>query len=538
MTVRYDPILASRLAAGIQARWQGAPARDAWIDPGTRLVEIRFRRQGSLVFHLHPDAGHVLAVDRSLERGRRIPLRGLRLAAAASPVDSRQIDLRLGPLDERGRVVRVDLRANRRDARILTGDGQVVATLRRRGAEAPDLRPGRRGAGGPLSREAWLDVLAPAPAAERRAAARRHIAWLSSLNEDFVFGAAGTHPETEADLAAAWDRYVALRAGAGAWTVPRPWGWQPYPHPLGDPAARPASDLLEAMREARRADGLPPPEDGETAGLRVAMERRLRRLEKRRAALRHQLGGGEPEVLRRAGSLLLARRDEVPRGRSRITLKDFEGRAMEVELDPARDAVANAERLFEEARHRERAARRLPGLLRRVEDELGSLRAGLDRLAEEGPDEELWRLAGGRPAAATGAGRSARTDPLPYRRLRSTGGLEIRVGRGASSNDDLTFRHSDPEDIWLHAGGAPGAHVILRWGRRDENPPRQDLLEAAVVAAVNSAARGSGAVAVTWTRRKHVRKPRKSPPGTVRSERVRTLFVEPDPDLVDRLSEG
>jgi predicted ribosome quality control (RQC) complex YloA/Tae2 family protein len=45
-------------------------------------------------------------------------------------------------------------------------------------------------------------------------------------------------------------------------------------------------------------------------------------------------------------------------------------------------------------------------------------------------------------------------------------------------------------------------------------------------------------VPVDWTRRKHVRKPRKAPPGTVVLDNVQTLFVEPDPELPRKLSEG
>jgi predicted ribosome quality control (RQC) complex YloA/Tae2 family protein len=119
----------------------------------------------------------------------------------------------------------------------------------------------------------------------------------------------------------------------------------------------------------------------------------------------------------------------------------------------------------------------------------------------------------------------------------TSGGLELRIGRGSRDNDELTFRHSAPDDVWLHARQSPGAHVILRWGRRDENPPQRDLVEAAIAAAVNSEARHSKTVAVDWTRRKHVRKPRKAPPGTVVPDRVKTLFVEPDEALLRRLSE-
>ncbi len=112
--------------------------------------------------------------------------------------------------------------------------------------------------------------------------------------------------------------------------------------------------------------------------------------------------------------------------------------------------------------------------------------------------------------------------------------FKIKVGRGARHNDDLTFHHSRPDDIWLHARHAAGAHVILRW-TRPERPPAADLEEAAILAANHSGARGAGTVPVDWTRRKWVRKPRGAPPGAVIPDRVQTVFVAPDPSLSQRL---
>ena len=103
-------------------------------------------------------------------------------------------------------------------------------------------------------------------------------------------------------------------------------------------------------------------------------------------------------------------------------------------------------------------------------------------------------------------------------------------------NDALTFHHSRPDDIWLHARHAAGAHVIMRW-TRPERPPAADLEEAAIMAANYSGARGSGQVPVDWTRRKWVRKPRGSAPGAVIPDRVQTVFVAPDPSLAERLSD-
>jgi predicted ribosome quality control (RQC) complex YloA/Tae2 family protein len=90
--------------------------------------------------------------------------------------------------------------------------------------------------------------------------------------------------------------------------------------------------------------------------------------------------------------------------------------------------------------------------------------------------------------------------------------------------------------VWLHARGAAGAHVILRW-QRDAAPPKRDLEEAAVLAAWHSKARGSTVVPVDWTRRKYVRKPRGAAPGAVVVQRSETVFVRPEGRVERRLRE-
>jgi predicted ribosome quality control (RQC) complex YloA/Tae2 family protein len=238
--------------------------------------------------------------------------------------------------------------------------------------------------------------------------------------------------------------------------------------------------------------------------------------------------------LRGIADLLMARLHQVPRGADRVELEDFQGGTRAIELDPSLSAAENAKSLYDRARKRSRAAERLPARARSVRAEHRRLEALLDAMEEGSADREdvaRW-LDRVRPADGRTDGSDER---LPYRAYRSSGGLEIRVGRSGRANDALTFHHSAPDDIWLHARDVAGAHVILRWPDRNQNPPRRDLLEAAILAALHSKARTSAAVPVDWTRRKYVRSPRKAPPGVVLPDRITTLFVEPDPDLEKRL---
>lgn len=189
-----------------------------------------------------------------------------------------------------------------------------------------------------------------------------------------------------------------------------------------------------------------------------------------------------------------------------------DGRREPVAARPGESAREAAERLHGRARSMERALQQLPARI-----------AALEKAPKHGAR-----------AAAPGErprGRSA-TAPaaLPYRSYRSTSGLEIRVGKGASSNDVLTFKESSPDDIWLHARDTAGAHVVLRW-RESGSPPARALEEAAALAAWYSKSRGAALVPVDWTRRKYVRRARGGAPGAVIVQRSRTVMARPDSAL-------
>ena len=108
------------------------------------------------------------------------------------------------------------------------------------------------------------------------------------------------------------------------------------------------------------------------------------------------------------------------------------------------------------------------------------------------------------------------------------GGVEVLVGQSRRGNDRVTFREARPDDLWLHARGVPGAHVVIRVP--GPSVPERVLQAAAALAAGSSAARNAGSVAVDYTQRRYVRRIKGAPPGLVTYRQERTLRVVPDPD--------
>lgn len=110
--------------------------------------------------------------------------------------------------------------------------------------------------------------------------------------------------------------------------------------------------------------------------------------------------------------------------------------------------------------------------------------------------------------------------------FRTIHGSRILIGRSPLENAELTFKVARPDDLWFHAQGIPGAHVIL--SRDDRSAiPADDLTTAAELAAFHSRGRESAVVLVDYTRRKHVRKQRAAAPGLVWYTHAQTIAVTP-----------
>ncbi len=296
---------------------------------------------------------------------------------------------------------------------------------------------------------------------------------------------------------------------------------------LGWEAARKVGEGdLERLAAAIRELAADPGEVKESGGWREETEAALRKpllaaLEQRRKTLLRRLDdaararaeAGRAGEWQHIGDLILANAHRLQPGARELEVEDWEGGRRRIELDPARDAAANARLYYRKARRARARAERAAAQEGRVLEELAAVERQLQEVA--GADlKELRRLhrelrAADRPALGL--------------RLLSPGGFEVWVGRNSKENDLLT-RAAHSGDLWFHAQGVPGSHVILR--ARGASPPLEDLLYAARLAAYHSRARGEKSAPVDYTRVKHVWRPRKAAPGQVLYTRAKTLFVD------------
>ncbi len=271
---------------------------------------------------------------------------------------------------------------------------------------------------------------------------------------------------------------------------------------------------------------------------------------RRRTALRRTIAAVTRDIervdrvdgLRQRANVLKAHAHEWRPGMDTLEVLDFHADPPAREqwsVDPSAGPSAEADALFHRARRFERGAE--IGAQRRLalQAELEALEDWLAREPEDPTERATWEaeaptvgVRGGRAPGSSAKKRKG--ERLPYRRFLGSGSRSVLVGRGAADNDQLTLRHSRPWDLWLHAKGRRGAHVIVPLEKKETCPPEL-LVDAAMLAAHFSDAAGDSVVDVSYVPRRHVHKRKGDPPGAVRPSRERVIAVRMDRDRVRSL---
>lgn len=248
----------------------------------------------------------------------------------------------------------------------------------------------------------------------------------------------------------------------------------------------------------------------------------------------------EREDVRKNAELIKANLYQLKKGDRLLRCQDYyqeDCPEIEIPLDPLKTPQQNAAALFKDYSKRKKAAEHLRGLIEEGEKQLDYLNSVLELIESAETEKDLTDLR--RELIETGyirAGggkkpnRSKAQAPLCFR---SSDGHEILVGRSNIQNDELTTKIGRRTDYWLHTQKIHGSHVLIRC--EGEAPGETCLQEAAQIAAWYSQGRDAGKIPVDYTMLRNVRKPSGSLPGKVIYSEYKTLIVQSDGELVEKL---
>ena len=213
-----------------------------------------------------------------------------------------------------------------------------------------------------------------------------------------------------------------------------------------------------------------------------------------------------------------------------VTL-DGAGGPIDLALDPRLTVRENMASLFHKASRGKRG-------LSMLEGRFAAVQADLARAEQAGLMAQAATSAPTPANAPSPAAPQFRAPELPknVQPFRSSDGFLLLRGRDAKGNAQL-LKLAAPHDLWMHTGGGPGAHILIRRDHAAQEIPSRTISEAAILSVLKSWRKDETQVDVIAALAKFVHPIRGAKPGTVRIDRMEpAIIVTPDPSLEEKLA--
>lgn len=232
------------------------------------------------------------------------------------------------------------------------------------------------------------------------------------------------------------------------------------------------------------------------------------------------------------GKLLMANLPSLSKGMRSVVLQNSfsNNEEITVALDPTLTPVQNAERYFNKAKRaksaHDEAAERLSELQRRKQ----VIELLLQQAGDTDDGASLKKFLHLHTTELRHLGYMTEQEQKelpPFKIFTVDGGFTVYAGKNSENNDLLTQKYAKPNDLWFHARGSSGSHVVLKVGTGKGKPTKKSIEQAAAIAAYYSKMKNATQVPVAMTEKKYVRKPKGAPAGTVVIEKEKVILVPP-----------
>jgi predicted ribosome quality control (RQC) complex YloA/Tae2 family protein len=266
--------------------------------------------------------------------------------------------------------------------------------------------------------------------------------------------------------------------------------------------------------------------------IRRRLSQTLKNARRRLAAMQVEFEeAARAEEYKRKGHALWANIGQLSGRPAQVELADLfdsEGHStLRIDLDVNRNLAENAASYLKAAQKYARRQQVLPQRLAKLRRQCDQYEHWISAV-DTGTWESNAPLQNWLESKVTSADKVASKQPQAHpRRYRTSTGWSVWAGRNNKENDVLTHKMAAQNDLWFHARGYAGSHVVLRSEGRKEAPSKQTIEEAAALAAYWSKGKTAKKVSVAYTLVKHVTKPRGGAPGQALLRREKTIIVEP-----------
>ncbi|WP_338790202.1 NFACT RNA binding domain-containing protein [Bernardetia sp. MNP-M8] len=225
------------------------------------------------------------------------------------------------------------------------------------------------------------------------------------------------------------------------------------------------------------------------------------------------------------GHILMANLHAVePRSKS-VELFDFyTNEQITIPLKDHLSAQKNAELFYRKGKNQKLEIDNLYQNLEKKEEQLHLFESQLDEINNFDSLKEMRKFLKENKIKVTNL-QESEPDELPFKVFEYQD-FQILVGKNSKNNDLLTQKYAYKEDLWLHARGVAGSHVVIKY-RAGKPFPKSVIEKAASLAAYYSKRKTDSLCPVIVTPKKYVRKPKGAALGAVVVEREDVVMVEP-----------
>ena len=233
------------------------------------------------------------------------------------------------------------------------------------------------------------------------------------------------------------------------------------------------------------------------------------------------------EIYRKWADLLIAQPNTKMKQGEKCDISDWEGNLISIPLDPKLSLIQNSEKYYDKASKALQSIKERERLLPRMMDRKEKLESIRTLLHKAQSVKELTNI---KKKVAGFMGVRMNTEnqnkESRFKTFDLGEGYILYVGKNAANNDELTMKFAKPNDLWFHARGAGGSHVVLRLDK-GAKPGKHIMEKAASLTAYYSQQRRAKMTPVAYTYKKYVRKPKGANPGTVVLSKEDVIMARP-----------